>query len=89
MKTRFTPVDGPLKDCAPANGLSIDSGLIGVEPVAGDKRFTLTWDRSRVGGKVVRAAYRYVREGDRVLAYHVPSLDPDPVEEPAATPDHG
>ncbi len=83
MKTKFSFADGPLKDCAPANGLSVDSALIGLEPVAGDKRFTVTWDRSRVGKGVVRAAYRYVKEGERVLAVHVPELDPKD-EEPAA-----
>lgn len=61
-----------MKDCAPANGLHVDSALIGLEPVAGDKRFTMTWDRTRVGGKLERGVYKFVRsENGQVLAFHV------------------
>lgn len=87
-KTPFTFLDGPMQGCAPANGLSVDSGLIGLEPVAGDKRFVMTWDQTRVGGQLVRATYKFVRqEGGAVVGVHVP--DPVTVADVAETPTNG
>lgn len=86
-KEKFTFLDGPMQGCAPANGLSVDASLIGLEPVAGDKRFTMTWDRTRTGGQLVRATYKFVRqESGAVVAVHEP--DPVAVEPPVEEP-HG
>ncbi len=74
MKTPFTFAAGsPLEGCVPANGISVDSALVGVDPVAGDKRFICGWDS---GGTVVRGLFRFVRQEDgQVVAVHVPGSD--------------
>lgn len=90
MKTTpFVYSDGPLKGCVPANGISVDASLIGVDPVAGDRRFICRWDKSRSGGEIVQGLYRFVRDGDKVLAVHVPGTDdilpaPETTEQPVA-----
>lgn len=76
MKIPFTFTDGPLAGAAPANGFRIDSSLVGLEPVVGDKRFIMEWDRTRVGGGYVAGLYRFVRgEDGKVTAVHVPGDD--------------
>lgn len=76
MKIPFTFTDGPLAGAAPANGFSIDSSLVGLEPAVGDKRFIMAWDRTRVGGGYVAGLYRFVRgEDGKVTAVHVPGAD--------------
>jgi len=79
MKTPFTFADGPMKDCRSANGFSIDSSLIGQTPVAGDRRFIMRWDRTRMRGGpqgVAAGLYRFQREDDgSVKAYFVDGPD--------------
>lgn len=95
MKTPFTIADGPLAGCSPANALSIDPALVGVEPTAGDARFILRWDRTRTTGGVAQGLYRFSREDEKVaglngpvIAHHVPGPDdkalPTPEELAAA-----
>ena len=82
-KVKFTFSDGPMKDCVPANGVSVDASLVGMDPVAGDKRFTMTWDRSRVGKGIVQGVYKFVRQEDgQVVGLHVPDVV-QPVEGPS------
>lgn len=74
-KVKYTFIDGPMAGCVPANGLSVDSSLVGLEPVAGDKRFTCIWDRTRTSGGVLQGVYKFVRGDDgQVMAVHVPEV---------------
>lgn len=76
MKTPFTVTDGPLAGCSPANTLTVDPALVGVEPTAGDQRFILRWDRTRTTGGVAQGLYRFVKgEDGKVTAIHVPGVD--------------
>lgn len=80
MKTPFTIADGPLAGCSPANSLTVDSGLIGVDPAAGDARFILRWKRAT---GTAAGLYKFVRSEDSgVTAVHVPG--PDDVMLPTA-----
>lgn len=74
MKTPFTIADGPLAGCSPANSLTVDSGLVGLDPAAGDTRFILRWRRAT---GTAAGLYRFIRseEGGAVVASHVPGPD--------------
>lgn len=76
MKIPFTFTDGPLAGAAPRNSFLIDSALVGLTPVVGDKRFIMAWDRTRIGKGYVAGLYKFVLgEDGKVIAVHVPGPD--------------
>jgi hypothetical protein len=79
MKIPFSFIDGPMLGCTPANGISVDASLIGIDPTPGDKRFICSWRRDKAkDGKsgLARGLYKFVRDEDgKVTAHHVPGAD--------------